>query len=152
VSSLAGVILCGGRRAAVQLAPVDYHERYRWCCYAAANDGPAACTCWEPIFDMEQLPPRIGLEPETRTRQCGDCAYKPDSPERQADPCALLDLENFWCHRGIRRPTSWQHLDGRVRPGSEADYQPPIVDGVPYRADGRPAARCAGWAALQETA
>lgn len=150
VSDLAGVIVCGGRGTpAVQRAPVDYQERYRWCCMSAAEDGPAACTCWEPVFDAEQAEPRTDLEPGTRPAMCGDCAYRPDSPERLADPYALLYLANFWCHRGIRRPTSWRHPDGRVRPGDPSDYQPPIVGGVPYRADGRPAERCGGWAALQ---
>jgi hypothetical protein len=142
-------VICGGRRASVQLAPVDYQARYGWCCFAAANDGPAACSCWEPIYDLEQAEPRIDVTPQTRSQMCGDCAYRIDSPERREDPYALVDLENFWCHRGIRRPVRWRHPDGRERPGSPSDYQPPIVAGVPYRADGQPAARCGGWAAMQ---
>lgn len=148
MSSFAGATLCGGGRgSAVRLAPVDYHDRYRWCCLAAAQDGPTACTCWEPFYDLEQVEPRTDLEPETRTQMCGDCAYRLDSPERAEDPYFGLDLANFWCHRGIRRPRVWRHPDGRERPGDPANYQPPIVAGVPYRADGRPAARCGGWAA-----
>jgi hypothetical protein len=139
-------MICGGRHSAVRLAPVDYQERYRWCCLAAAEDGAAFCTCWRPEYDMEQQKPQADVEPETRTQMCGDCAYRPDSPERRDDPYALLDLPNFWCHRGIRRPARWRHPDGRVRPGDPADYEPPIVNGIPYRADGLPAARCGGWA------
>lgn len=149
MTSLAGTIVCGGRSVAVQLAPVDYQERYRWCCLSAAEDGPAACTCWEPLYDADQAEPRTDVEPTTRSRMCGDCAYKADSPEMARDPYALVEATNFWCHRGIRRPREWRHPDGRVRPGSAADYQPPIIDGIPYRADGLPAARCGGWAALQ---
>lgn len=145
MSTFAGVSFCGPRVVAVRLFPVDYQDRYRWCCYAAAEDGPAACTCWEPIYDAEQAEPRTDVVPETRSQMCGDCAYRPDSPERAGDPYFGLALTNFWCHRGIRRPR-WRHPDGRVRPGDPADYQPPVIDGVPYRADGLPAARCGGWA------
>lgn len=57
--------------------------------------------------------------------------------------------EPFWCHDGIRRPVAWRHpnLPGVVIPGSPSDYQPPMIGGVPFRADGRPAALCAGWVA-----
>lgn len=136
-----------------RLSPVDYQARYLCCCMGAVFNGARGCTCWVPVYDMEQAEPRTSIEPETRTRMCGDCAYRPDSPERAADPDFGLALSNFWCHRGIRRPKHWRHPDGRVRPGSPDDYQPPIINGVPYRADGRPAARCGGWAAmrLQET-
>lgn len=150
MSGLAGVILCGQPRGP-HLEGEDLDEgRFGFCCAGAAARGPQSCTCWTPIFDLEQAPPRTELEVETRPKECGDCAYKPGSPEREADPYALMDLPNFFCHRGIRRPKEWRHPDGRVRPGDPANYMPPIVAGIPYRADGRPAARCGGWAASQE--
>lgn len=36
------------------------------CCLGAAEGGPADCTCWEPVFDLVQVPPVEGLEPQTR--------------------------------------------------------------------------------------
>lgn len=128
------------------------HER-RWCCYPAAEDGARFCTCWRPIFDERQRKPRTAVEPQTRTKACTDCAYRRGSPERERGE-DLEGLDNFWCHQGIRRPIAYRHPDGRVRPVKDwlksADYQPPQIDGVPYRADGRPADRCGGWAALQQ--
>lgn len=146
---MSGLTICGLRGSGPVLAPVDHHERYRWCCYAAADRGAAHCSCWRPVYDLEQAEPRTELSPETRSAMCGDCAYRPGSPELEEDPYRLMGLANFWCHRGIRRPREWRHPDGRVRPGDPADYQPPIVGDVAYRADGSPAARCGGWAAEQ---
>lgn len=138
--------MCGGRGNSVQLLPRDNLIQYVVCCAGAAMGGARGCTCWEPVYDLQQFPPDTSIEHETRTVMCGDCAYRPDSPEREGDPYALLDLPSFWCHKGIRRPKEWRHPDGRVRAGDPADYQPPIVGEVPYRADGRPAAQCGGWA------
>jgi hypothetical protein len=127
-----------------------------WCCMGSVNDGPTGCTCWSPIYDLEQVPPaaslvallEAGIEPVTRAKRCIDCAFRPDSPERERDE-DLEGLPNFWCHQGIRRPIAHRHPDGRIRPEADsADYQPPIVAGVPYRADGTPAERCAGHAQL----
>jgi len=144
--------LCGVRVDHDFLLPGDLEERFSWCCLAAAEDGPAACTCWTPIFDARQRKPRTRIEPETRPKACEDCAYRQGSPERGRGE-ELEGLANFWCHQGLRRPAAWRHPDGRVRPVPEyptsPDYQPPIVDGVPYRTDGRPADRCGGWAAVQ---
>jgi hypothetical protein len=135
------------------------------CCWGAIMRGPDGCTCWTPIFDTEQAQPdeqtvkllAAGVQPVTRQRPCGDCAYRPDSPERRGDDGVtgdqeLLDRiaatgERFWCHQGIRRPIAWRHPSGAEIGGSDADYRPPIVDGIPYRADGSPAEVCAGWAA-----
>ncbi|HEV8653159.1 MAG TPA: hypothetical protein VG276_28135 [Actinomycetes bacterium] len=135
------------------------------CCYGAACMGPERCTCWEPVFEVEQTPPdsqtvtllAAGVQPVTRQRPCDDCAYRPDSPERRGDPNVAGDQElleqivqrgeRFWCHQGIRRPIAWRHPAGVQIPGSPVNYQPPIIDGVPYRADGTPAEVCAGWAA-----
>jgi hypothetical protein len=127
------------------------------CCWGEVVGGARACLCWQPVFDVEQAPPQpagdvAGLP--VRERMCGDCAYRPGSPERAegyAEECLLAlpaDGELFFCHSGMRRPTHWEHPDGRTVPASDADYQPPVVGGVPYRADGRPGLLCAGWAAI----
>lgn len=44
---------------------------------------------------------------------------------------------------------AWRHPAGMripADPGRDGDYQPPIVLGVPFRADGQPGLLCAGWA------
>lgn len=133
------------------------------CCAGAAMLGPERCTCWEAIHDLEQQPPdqekvrwlAAGVEPVTRDSMCGDCAYRPDSPERRGDPSYLGNAEDlermaaydrFWCHQGMRRRIAWRHPSGAVfekdHPGS---YDPPIIGGIPYRVDGSPGELCAGW-------
>lgn len=135
------------------------------CCVGSAVYGPAGCTCWTPEYDLPQQPVdeqarqwlAAGVQPVTRRRMCADCAYRPDSPEKrgasthQGDAQFLEDIaargERFWCHQGMRRPLRWVHPAGAEIRGHEAAYRPPIVDGVPYRADGTPGELCAGWAA-----
>jgi hypothetical protein len=129
------------------------------CCDGSAVKGPQYCTCWTPRFDMDQQPVTEG-EPGTRTALCGDCAYRPGSPERQGDERyngdqEFLDRivatgERFFCHAGIRQAVRLVHPSGAevdllaLAPG---DYRPPIVNGIPYKADGSPGDLCAGWAA-----
>lgn len=129
---------------------------YLPCCYGVANGDPEQCTCWEPVFDTEQEPPRPVSRPADLTvapDMCSDCAYRPGSPERRDQWLAekLLELpatgEAFWCHRGMRRPVRWQHPDGRTVDGSPDDWQPARFGAVPYQADGSPALLCYGWAA-----
>lgn len=142
------------------------------CCIGAHEEGLTGCTCWRPVFDLVQNGPepatiaavaagRYPLAP--RDGMCGDCAYRPDSPEKSGDPNyhSAADLEScarqgrlFFCHHsnddgvGMRQPIAWQHPDGiRIPAVLAGDYQPPIIDGVPYLADGSPAPLCAGWAA-----
>lgn len=127
------------------------------CCWGSANEGPTGCTCWKPVFDVEQQPPRTDLEPGVQPKMCVDCAYRPKSPERSGDPeaaanalalDALVDSGSpFWCHQGMRRPTHWVHPSGATSPASPLNYQPPIVSGTPYKADGVPGEICGGWAA-----
>lgn len=123
------------------------------CCYGSAVNGPGHCTCWEPVYDLDQAEPDITLKPGVMPRRCSDCAFLRNSPER-ADEYAsehldrlVADGERFWCHDGMRRPKYWRHPSGATTEGDPADYQPPIIDGVPYRADGRPGDLCAGWTA-----
>lgn len=134
------------------------------CCTAAAVMGHAWCTCWEPLYDTEQAPARTDLPAGLQPAMCGDCAYRPKSPERTGDPDAdhgarhdAEDLQHFvvtgsafWCHQGMRRPKLWRHpTTGAVVLGSPHDYKPLIVDGMPYQADGTPGLLCAGWVAMR---
>lgn len=126
------------------------------CCYGDAIYGPERCTCWKPVFDVDQADPVPPGGPEDiciRSRMCGDCAYRPGSPERSEEFLAerLLSMPEegkaFYCHDGMRRPVRWEHPDGRAIDGSPDDWQPAIVNGIPYRANGKPGLLCAGWAA-----
>lgn len=129
------------------------------CCYGAVLNGLEGCTCWVPVYDIDQDDP-IAVDDSrhviaVRPEMCGDCAYRPRSPER-SDPLTageLLDLpatgDPFWCHQGMRRPQAWTHPTAGIRiDGSPSDYQPPLRGPVPYRADGTPGELCRGWAAL----
>ena len=145
----------GGALAWTRAHPEEDNQ-IRGCCLGEGIKGPEWCNCWEPVYDLEQQPltPPGDGEMQPRADLCGDCAYRPDSPER-ADPWmaeTLLSLPStggmFFCHEGIRRPRLWRHPDGREIAGSPQDYQPPFDEvGRPYRADGRVAQICAGWAA-----
>jgi hypothetical protein len=125
------------------------------CCWGAAVYGPERCTCWEPVFDVDQADPQLPVAEGSimvRRSRCGDCAFRRDSPER-ADRLTedeLLDLARsatpFWCHDGMRRPVAYRHPVLGDVPGSTADWQPPTVSGVPFRRDGSPGLLCAGWA------
>jgi hypothetical protein len=143
--------LCGGSNY-----PVEVPDLGAPCCYGAAIYGAQACTCWEPVYDLAQQQPRTAV-PQVRATPCADCAYRGGSPERRGDPeyagsGAELDRiveagEPFYCHQGIRRPVRYRHPSGAEVEGHAASYDPPIVVGVPHRADGAPADLCAGWAA-----
>jgi hypothetical protein len=126
------------------------------CCWGTVLNGPEGCLCWVPVFEAEQRPPRppqCAEDLSVQRRMCGDCAFRRDSPERADEwsEQALFDLAAssvpFWCHQGMRRPVRWEHPDGRTIGGSMADWQPPMVSGIPYQADGTPGLLCAGWAA-----
>ena len=126
----------------------------RRCCLGASVYGPHRCTCWEPEFDLQQCPVIEG-EPGQRETMCVDCAYRPNSPERSgderyshADEQELLNLtEPFWCHQGMRKPVRWRHPAGITVDADTDAYRPPIVNNVPYKSDGTPGDRCAGWLA-----
>jgi hypothetical protein len=134
---------------------------YGTCCMGAAMFGRNRCTCWEPIYDLEQQPLADGGAPPaeipTRAKCCHDCAYRNGSPEREdGDTDWLLEIaasggqREFWCHQGMRRVVAFQHPDGRILPAGEGDYRPPVGPEhrpVAWKADGTIAERCAGWAA-----
>jgi len=63
------------------------------CCLGAAGMGPERCTCWQPVYDLDQTDPdptavkllAAGVQPVTRSAPCHDCAYRPGSPERRGE-------------------------------------------------------------------
>lgn len=126
------------------------------CCWGTVMNGPTGCTCWEPIFDVEQaecapVPSAIPV----RALWCRDCAYRKGSPERSDDyeEEALIELARsgrgqFLCHQGMRRAVAYRHpATGRELPAGPGDYQPPQDGKVSWKADGTVADLCAGWAA-----
>lgn len=134
------------------------------CCDGAA--ARAHCTCWEPLFNARQERAQVGPV-GIRPSCCGDCAFRPDSPERLAhenDEDADVLLRSTWegtqnlvragtpfyCHQGMRQHVGDLHPDGRLRDAGPHDYVPgKRNDGVPIQADGQPALVCAGWAAAR---
>lgn len=137
-------------------APADFVP----CCYGTVDEGPRGCTCWEPVYDLEQARLVRDSEPSTRSKCCHDCAYRNGSPERTDEHEAetLIDAaapgREFWCHQGVRRVVAFRHPDGRELPAGDGDYRPPVgpnASGVQcvWLADGRAGERCAGWAAHQ---
>lgn len=133
------------------------------CCFGALEDGATGCTCWDPVYDLEQQQPLDNPSPGQRTEMCADCAYRPDSPERTGDDrhaCSddgeLDDIARgdnpFWCHQGLRKPVAFKHETlGIVVPADADAYEPlfRMVNGkrVPIKADGTAGDRCAGWLA-----
>lgn len=125
----------------------------------SAQDGPNGCTCWEPIFDSEQLPVQEGPM-VMRPKCCHDCAYRVGSPERADEgfyefgglhEIAVSPRSVFTCHQGVRRVVGWRHpVLGELPPDvvGQGDYRPPVGDGRVWLADGRPGELCAGWAAV----
>jgi len=144
--------MCGGQLPALDLP--DAGDGI--CCIGAVMGGPQRCTCWEPVYDLDQQPAVPGPM-GTRTVRCGDCAYLKDSPERRGEAGYQGDEESleqmvrdgspFSCHQGMRKPVKYVHPSGTEVPGHPASYDPPIEDGIPYKADGTPGDLCAGWAA-----
>lgn len=129
-------------------------------CCQGATQSPTDCICWVPEYDLDQQPPIPGdhLVTEARSTACEDCAYRPNSPERQGDEAYVADFDSFdagvfYCHQGMRKPLRWRHQGlGIVVEATGDYYAPPMrigADGnsVPFKADGTPGDRCAGWAA-----
>ncbi|WKW87196.1 hypothetical protein SAVBUCKETDAWG_70 [Gordonia phage Savbucketdawg] len=127
------------------------------CCYGAAFTDGDNCTCWEPVNEPAPVPIeqcQEGPMPVNRYR-CGDCAYRRDSPERQAidgDTMPYTPGGVFMCHVGMPRAVRYEHPSGAVvehpdPDGPHADYDPVTRGDRAWQADGRPAVVCAGWAA-----
>lgn len=125
------------------------------CCMGQAVYGWHRCTCWEPIYDVDQTDPILPVAEgsiQVRHARCGDCAFKRGSQERadRAMEEELLGLAiagiPFWCHDGMRRPKLYRHPTLGDVPATGDDWRPPQVAGVPFRRDGSPGLLCAGWA------
>lgn len=135
------------------------------CCMGSAVHGPERCTCWEPVYDLEQAPlqetiANLNREPDTRSKCCEDCAYRLGSTERERGDAdvlmghALDGRSEFWCHQGSRRILAYVHPDGRRAEANPGDYDPPTTyepRPLVWKADGTPQERCAGWAALRRS-
>lgn len=136
------------------------------CCIGVLEEGPLACSCWDPVYNLEQQPDDGVSAPGQRTEMCADCAYRPDSPERQGDErhaCSddgeLDDIARgdnpFWCHQGLRKPVAFKHCTlGIIVPVDTDAYDPLFrVEGrqrIPIKADGTAGDRCAGWMARRQ--
>ena len=124
------------------------------CCIESVLGGPQECACWKPVYGEAQQEAKAG-PPNVQPRPCGDCAYRGDSPERSGDETFYGDWDDledlaisgkpFYCHAGMRRKAQWAHPSGAVADGCPGDYDPPVVNGVPRKADGSPADLCGGW-------
>lgn len=143
--------------------PRDFPDLGLLCCDGYANRGPGHCTCWEPVYDLEQQPIQQGA-PNQRASMCGDCAFRADSPERTGDPrfeCSgdgdlddlVYDLRcGFYCHQGMRRIVAHVHPSGARVEAPPGGYAPPINGPLSWQADGSPAEHCAGLAARRRAA
>jgi hypothetical protein len=143
----------------------DVGNREMPCCDGSAFGDPSDCTCWEPEHDLDQVPADqlVARAPGLRSSTCDDCAYRGGSPERRGEDHVVGDAatlqilvernEPFVCHQGMRRVVRFRHPSGATwvpdHDNLEAAYRPPIVRGVPYKADGTPADLCAGWASAR---
>jgi hypothetical protein len=138
----------------------------RDCCIGAAFGGPERCTCWTNTYDAEQAP-WDGSLPTVRSVCCGDCASRPDSPERVKQGGRVWESVKrqarfggapFFCHCGEgggrmrRRLSSVNDVDGRVQAPEGDDYRPGSVrhEAGMFRllSDGSAAPVCAAWAAM----
>lgn len=128
------------------------------CCLGTAVNDWDACTCWQPIYDPPEQARMLRGEVTVMPGMCGDCAYRPGSPERRGSPDAAADGhdlddlaisgERFWCHDGMRRIVAMRHTGTgeTIEITGQHHYDPPIDWlGIPHRVDGTPGALCAGW-------
>lgn len=138
------------------------------CCIGAAMGGAGSCTCWEPVVPP-QADPLPSTDLEVRVQRCIDCAFRPDSPERE-DGSLDTVLEQilrhpdrpFFCHQGLTPITKYRHPSGvtydpRDLPSNQGkppmDYQPRVnAAGRPCKDDGSQQDVCAGWAAERDRA
>lgn len=134
------------------------------CCYGSAVYGPARCTCWVPVYDQQQLPPRTDEPSGVMPAMCSTCAFRPGSPERTGYAKAMHGAEDldrlvaerqpFWCHDGLLAPVAYLHpptMSWLVLTDDQQFHPPQQRDAwgvpTPYRVDGSPGDLCGGWAA-----
>lgn len=129
------------------------------CCYGAGVMGPHRCTCWTPAYAEDPAQTSDLNDKSTPVVRpdgmCGDCAYRPGSPEKAGDPAYRGDADEleqlaetgtqFFCHDGMRRVTKWVHPSGAEVHAKDGAYAPPFHGAVPHRVDGEAAYLCAGW-------
>ena len=138
------------------------------CCSATMHGDWGDCTCWEPIYDPPEQSRMLRGDVTVMPGMCGDCAYRPGSPERRGSPDAAADGhdlddlaisgERFWCHDGMCRLLGLAHPSGEVWIAESAEdgravthYDPPFDgQGIPHRTDGTPGSLCAGWDARRK--
>jgi hypothetical protein len=131
------------------------------CCMGNAARGPGGCTCWEPVYDLEQEPVQHGPL-AVRKRMCGDCAFRKGSPEQlgderhahsgegELDGMVLTDGALFICHQGMRRVVALVHKPTGVRVEQPAcAYAPPMGKGGAWKANGALGDICAGFMAAR---
>lgn len=158
----------GGRVICGHAAPIsdkladeiyaDDENGMNWCCAGAAMNGPRGCMCWEPEYSVRRRKPNGEADMKIRTTQCDDCAYRHDSAEWQ-DEYDREKLEShvhgdgeFACHQGMPYIVRWRHPSGMVveqpldEKGVVAAYAPRWIGATPFKASGRPADVCAGYA------
>ncbi|MBU6429931.1 MAG: hypothetical protein KGR26_13035 [Cyanobacteria bacterium REEB65] len=159
-NALGLVVHCSGGSAVARRWADAHPDIEPGCCIGSAVGGAAYCTCWEPVYNSEQAVPDVaaldGRTIDTLPAQpspCGDCAFRPGSPERETDfewetlaELAARD-QAFYCHQGMRRPVKYVHPELGEMPGDPDDWQPAQVGMVAFQADGTPALLCAGWKA-----
>lgn len=129
-------------------------ESLNMCCYGAAVYDGERCTCWEPEIEPEPTQEVQEGPMAVNTRRCGDCAYRPDSPERQAmggDFMPYVPDGVFTCHVGMPKAVRFRHPPTGVvvevpEGTANDDYRPVTRGDRAWQADGRPAVVCAGWA------
>ncbi len=137
-------------------APDDLPDTGGECCFGASVYGPDRCTCWRPVYTPEQHPDLAeDPVPQARSLMCGDCAYRPGSPEKAGDPGYRGDADEletlaatetpFYCHDGMRRVEKWAHPSGAEVPALDGAYAPPFTGNLPHKTDGTAADLCAGW-------
>lgn len=118
------------------------------CCMAAVHSDGENCTCWKPIYDLVAMPVTEGPNP-VRDHRCHDCAYRAGSPE-WVEHEGIPDYgprQRFYCHDDMPAVIGWYHREaGQVLEAPQGAFDPTIIADRSFRADGRPATLCAGWA------
>ncbi len=138
--------------------PDDLPDTGGTCCYGAGVFGSQRCTCWRPVCAEPVQTGDLNGDSRPVVRSggmCGDCAYRPGSPEKAGDPGYRGDADDledlatsgtpFYCHDGMRRVAKWVHPSGAEVAAKDGAYAPPFHGDIPHRVDGEPAYLCAGW-------
>ena len=88
------------------------------CCIGAAVYGPGHCTCWTPVYDLDQAEPDTTITHSVMPRRCSDCAFLRNSPER-ADEYASEQLDRI--PAGARRLAALCYEHARLHPAPRTD-------------------------------